>query len=72
MLGLYCDEDLGLAEIAKHLNVTRQCVNDTLNRAFERLDQLEAGLRLAGRFAAQQKTITTAVRSLSVPWRVTM
>ena len=59
MLGLYCDEDLGLAEIAKHLGVPRQCVNDTLNRAFERLDQLEEGLGLVRRFASQQEAITT-------------
>lgn len=57
MISLYCDEDLGLAEIAKQLGVTRQCVNDTLNRTFDRLDQLETALGLVKRFADQQKAI---------------
>ena len=55
MLQLYCDEDLSIAEVAKQLGVTRQCVNDTLNRAFERLDELESLLGLMDRFIQQRK-----------------
>lgn len=46
MLSLYCDEDYGLAEVALQMQVTKQCVGDTLNRAFDRLDQLERSLGL--------------------------
>lgn len=54
MISLYCDEDFSLAEVAKQLGVTRQCVNDTLQRAFTRLDELEDGLHLAARFDRQR------------------
>lgn len=54
MLQLYCDEDLSAAEVAKQLGVTRQCVNDTLTRAFNRLDELENILGLMDRFAKQR------------------
>lgn len=57
MLHLYCDEDLSLAEVAKQLGVTRQCVNDTLNRAFGRLDELESMLGLIDRFDKQRNTM---------------
>lgn len=49
MLSLYCDEDYALSEVAQMMGVTRQCVSDTLNRAFERLDDLEARLGLVRR-----------------------
>lgn len=46
MLSLYCDEDFGIAEVALQMQVTKQCVDDTLSRAFDRLDRLEASLGL--------------------------
>ncbi len=55
MLDLYCNEDFSLAEAAKQLGVTRQCVNDTLNRAFARLDELEGALHLVSRFDRQRE-----------------
>ena len=58
MLGLYCDEDLTLAEVADQLNVSRQCVSDTLQRAYERLDQLEATLGLIRRFDHLQASMS--------------
>lgn len=57
MLTLYCDEDLSLAEVAKQLRVTRQCVNDTLQRAFQRLDELENSLCLMERFERQREVM---------------
>ena len=57
MLMLYCDEDLSLAEVAKQLDVTRQCVNDTLQRAFQRLDELENSLNLMARFERQREVM---------------
>ena len=58
MLGLYCDEDLTLAEVADQLSVSRQCVSDTLQRAYERLDQLEATLGLIRRFDQMQASVS--------------
>ena len=63
MLTLYCDEDLSLAEVAKQLHVTRQCVNDTLQRAFQRLDELENSLCLMSRFE-RQREVMVACRDL--------
>ena len=57
MLTLYCDEDLSLAEVAKQLHVTRQCVNDTLQRAFQRLDELESSLCLMARFERHREVM---------------
>lgn len=58
MLSLYCDEDYTLAEVADQLNVSRQCVSDTLQRAYERLDQLEALLGLIRRFDKLQTSMS--------------
>lgn len=58
MLGLYCDEDFTLAEVADQLSVSRQCVSDTLQRAYERLDQLEATLGLIRRFDQMQASVS--------------
>ena len=63
MLTLYCDEDLSLAEVAKQLHVTRQCVNDTLQRAFQRLDELENSLCLMSCFE-RQREVMAACRDL--------
>jgi len=57
MLNLYCDEDLGEGEIARHLNVSRQCVNDTLKNACLRLDKLESQLGLQARFQRMRSTM---------------
>lgn len=46
MLEMYCDEDLSLSEIANQLSISRQAVSDNLNRAYERLDELEEHLSL--------------------------
>ena len=58
MLSLYCDEDFTLAEVADQLNVSRQCVSDTLQRAYERLDELEALLGLIRRFDNLQTSMS--------------
>ncbi len=65
MLNLYCDEDLTLTEVADQLQVSRQCVGDTLQRAYERLDQLEASLGLMKRFDTLQ-TSMSACRALII------
>ncbi|MHC1785491.1 MAG: sigma factor-like helix-turn-helix DNA-binding protein [Christensenellales bacterium] len=58
MLRLYCDEDLSVGEVAQQFDVTRQCVSDTLLRACERLDQLEASLGLVARFKTLRSSVT--------------
>jgi predicted DNA-binding protein YlxM (UPF0122 family) len=65
MLSLFCDEDLTLTEVADQLQVSRQCVGDTLQRAYGRLDQLEASLGLMKRFDILQ-TSMSACRALII------
>jgi predicted DNA-binding protein YlxM (UPF0122 family) len=65
MLSLFCDEDLTLTEVANQLHVSRQCVGDTLQRAYGRLDQLEASLGLMKRFDILQ-TSMSACRALII------
>lgn len=50
LLQLYCDEDLSLSEIAGQLAISRQAVSENLNRAYERLDELEGHLQLYSGF----------------------
>ena len=65
MLSLYCDEDYGLAEVALQMRVTKQCVNDTLNRAFDRLDQLEESLHLLKQQQALRQKLTGIRQALT-------
>ncbi len=55
LLELYCDEDLSLSEIAGQLSISRQAVSDNLNRAYERLDELENHLQLYSRYERMRK-----------------
>lgn len=55
LLELYCDEDLSLSEIASQMSISRQAVSDNLNRAYERLDELEQHLQLLSSFVAMSK-----------------
>lgn len=64
MLGLYCDEDLSLSEIAKQLGVSRQSVCEGMNRAFQRLDQYEQTLGLSARFQVIQKGLKDSLGCL--------
>ena len=50
VLALSCDEDLSLAEIAQQFAISRQAVSDTLQKAYQRLDQLEEDLGLVARY----------------------
>ncbi len=55
LLELYCDEDLSLSEIAGQLSISRQAVSDNLNRAYERLDELENHLQLYSSYVRMRK-----------------
>ncbi len=62
---LYLDEDLSLAEIAEQLQVTRQGVHDTLNRAFLKLEEYERKLGLAERFDLIRSRMTRLGEALA-------
>lgn len=55
LLELYCDEDLSLSEIAGQLSISRQAVSDNLNRAYDRLDELENHLQLFSSFVSMRE-----------------
>ena len=55
LLELYCDEDLSLSEIAGQLSISLQAVSDNLNRAYERLDELENHLQLYSSYVRMRK-----------------
>lgn len=57
LLRLYCDEDYSLGEVARQLGVSRQGVSDGLQRAFSRLDELEALLGLQRQFAGMRQVM---------------
>lgn len=50
VLALHCEEDMSLAEIAQEVGVSRQGVHDMLNRAAQRLEDMEEKLGVAARF----------------------
>ena len=47
VIDLYYNEDLSLAEIAEHENITRQGVRDSIKRGEQVLFEMESALRLA-------------------------
>ena len=47
VIDLYYNEDLSLAEIAEHENITRQGVRDSIKRGEQVLFEMEAALHLA-------------------------
>ena len=47
VIDLYYHEDLSLAEIAEHENITRQGVRDSIKRGEQVLFEMESALRLA-------------------------
>ena len=49
-IDLYYNEDLSLAEIAEHQDITRQGVRDAIKRGEEVLLEMEEKLRLAKKF----------------------
>ncbi|MGI6690352.1 MAG: sigma factor-like helix-turn-helix DNA-binding protein [Christensenellales bacterium] len=66
MLQLYCDEDCSIGEIARQLSVTRQCVCDTIQRAFARLDDLEDKLGLVMRFDRMRAAVRDCKQQLAL------
>lgn len=54
---LYYNEDLSLAEIAQHENISRQGVRDSIKRGEEIMLELEEKLELAEKFSKLSKMI---------------
>ena len=65
MLQMYCDEDLSLSEIASQYSISRQAVSDNLNRAYERLDDLEDQLKMYQKFVELKDRMTECTNLLS-------
>ncbi len=61
---LYYFEDWSLAEIAESEGVSRQAVHDLLHRTERTMEELEAKLRLVGRFLTHQQVITEVIGDL--------
>ena len=51
-LDLYYNQDFSLAEIAQHMEISRQGVRDFIKRGEKQLEDLENALGLARRFTA--------------------
>ena len=65
LLELYCDEDLSLSEIASQMSISRQAVSENLNRAYERLDELEQHLQLLSSYVAMNKRVKRCLELLN-------
>ena len=64
ILSLYCEEDLSLSEIAESEGVSRQAAHETINRAAQKLDELEAALGVAARFRRMESGLNGALSAL--------
>lgn len=57
VLHYYYDEDLSLAEIAEHAEITRQGVRDSIKRGEAVLFEMEQKLGLAARFMEMRRSL---------------
>jgi len=64
VMRLYCEEDLSLAEIAEQLEITRQGVNDAVQKARRQLFDYEEKLALAARYRAVGEAAERALKAL--------
>lgn len=65
LLSMYCDEDMSLSEIAAREGISRQAVSEHLNRAYQRLDTLEAQLGVFARFRDMRASVSACLHHLS-------
>jgi len=63
LFDLYYNEDLSLAEIAEHLNITRQGVRDGIVRSEEILRKFEEKLGLAEKFGRLSEDVKKIISS---------
>ena len=64
VLFLHCEEDLSLGEIAEEVGISRQDVHETLNRAADKLAELETKLKVAERFRKIDYGLESALEAL--------
>jgi hypothetical protein len=60
----YCD-NLSLAEIAEHLDISRQAVYDTLKRAVKILRRYETVLQLASKYSYENRIYKSVLRAIN-------
>lgn len=65
LLGLYCEEDLSLQEIADQMAITRQGVSDAVNKARRQLDDYERKLGLVARYQALIEEARSGLEALN-------
>ncbi len=61
LFDLYYNEDLSLAEISEHVNITRQAVRDAIMRGEHILRETEQKLGLVARYSMFETRITEIV-----------
>jgi len=66
-MNLYYENDWSLAEVAEHMQITRQAVHDILKRAENALQEYESRLGLAGRFLKTRQRLQEAYDLLEHP-----
>jgi len=59
---LYYNQDLSLAEIAEHENITRQGVHDNLKRGEEYMDELERKLKLHEKHTKEKEKTSEIIK----------
>lgn len=64
-LELYYNDDFSLAEIAQHMDISRQGVRDFIKRGEKQLFEFESALNLAKRFKNIQKEVSEMERLIS-------
>ncbi len=65
LLGLYCEEDMSLREIADQLAITRQGVSDAVNKARRQLEDYERKLGLVARYRALIEEARSGLEALN-------
>ena len=64
LMRLYCEEDLSLAEIAEQMQITRQGVNDAVQKARRQLIDYENKLGLAERYRVMSEQAEKSLEAL--------
>ena len=54
-----------MSEIASQMSISRQAVSENLNRAYERLDELEQHLQLLSSYVAMNKRVKRCLELLN-------
>jgi predicted DNA-binding protein YlxM (UPF0122 family) len=62
VIEMYYNDDLSLAEIAQHTNISRQGVRDSIKRGEQTLFEAEEKLQLVKRFNETQKVKASVVK----------